>query len=187
MNLRFLPNALTVLRILLIAPIVMLLVAGNYTMTLVVFGIAAATDAADGLLAKQFGWTSELGKLLDPIADKLLLLAAFATLTLVGLVPLWLTALIVGRDVVIGTGALVYKVAFGSLRGQPTAVSKLNTLCQILFVAAVIAEAAKVSMPAHVTLVAGALTLVTTVVSGLDYVLRYAGKAAEQSRLKSQH
>lgn len=186
MSLRHLPNALTVLRIFLIAPLVLLLIAGDYPMTLVIFAIAAVTDAADGLLAKQFGWTSELGKLLDPVADKLLLLAAFVTLTLIGLVPLWLTALVVGRDVVIGAGALAYKVAFGSLRGQPTAVSKLNTLCQILFVAVVIAVAAEMPIPGPAVLVAGALAMVTTVVSGLDYVLRYSGKAAEQARLKTR-
>lgn len=175
--LRHLPNALTLLRILLVGPLVWLLLHGDYPSTLIGFAIAAVTDAVDGLLAKRFGWTSELGKVLDPLADKLLLVAMFVTLSVLGLVPAWLAVLVVARDVVIAGGALVFRLSFGALGGRPTPVSKLNTLCQILFVLAVTAKAAGAGLSEPVVLTLGALVMVTTVVSGLDYVLRYASRA----------
>ena len=182
MALRHLPNALTLFRILLIGPIVWLLLNGDFAITLAMFAVAAASDAADGLLAKQFGWTSELGKVLDPLADKLLLVAMFITLAAVGLAPVWLTALVVARDLVIVIGATVSRLNFGPIGGQPTLVSKLNTLCQILFVLAAIAGAAGIGIPPWLLIMLGALVLVTTVVSGLDYVLRYASRASALSR-----
>jgi cardiolipin synthase len=180
--LRYLPNALTLLRILLVGPVVWLLLHGDYPRTLIVFAIAAVTDAIDGLLAKRFGWTSELGKVLDPLADKLLLVAMFVTLSVLGLAPVWLTVLVVARDVVIAFGALLFRLSFGALEGRPTPVSKLNTLCQILFVLAVTARAAGASLSEPVVMTLGALVMVTTVVSGLDYVLRYASRAMKVRR-----
>ncbi len=176
--LRHLPNALTVLRILLIGPVVWFLLHADYPRTLIGFAIAAVTDAIDGLLAKRFGWTSELGKVLDPLADKLLLVAMFITLSALGFAPVWLTVLVVARDVVIAGGALLFHLNFGDLDGRPTPVSKLNTLCQILFVLAVTAKAAGLGVSGTVVIVLGALVMVTTVVSGLDYVLRYASRAS---------
>ncbi len=180
--LRHLPNALTLLRILLVGPLVWLLLQGDYPRTLIGFAIAAVTDAVDGLLAKRFGWTSELGKVLDPLADKLLLVAMFVTLSVLGLVPAWLTVLVVARDVVIAVGALLFRLSFGVLEGRPTPVSKLNTLCQILFVLAVTARAAGAGLSEPVVMTLGALVMVTTVVSGLDYVLRYASRATALRR-----
>jgi cardiolipin synthase len=180
--LRHLPNALTLLRILLVGPIVWWLMHGDYPRTLVAFAGAAATDAVDGFLAKRFGWTSALGKILDPLADKLLLVAVFVTLGVLGFVPLWLTALVVARDVVIGVGALLFHVSFGELGGRPTQISKLNTLCQIAFVLAVTAGAAGSDLAGSLVMVLGGLVVVTTVVSGLDYVIRYARRAAAISR-----
>lgn len=184
-SLRFIPNALTLLRMVLVAPLALALFAGDYPLALLLFAVAAATDAADGLLAKLFGWTTELGKILDPIADKLLFLVVFISLSALGLVPVWLTVLVIGRDVVIGTGALVFRYSFGPLGGHPTRVSKLNTLCQILFVLAVIGAAASPSVPASLVIALGALVMVTTVVSGLNYVLLYARKAAVVQRQRA--
>jgi cardiolipin synthase (CMP-forming) len=180
--LRHLPNALTVLRILLVGPVVWFLLHGDYRSTLIGFAIAAVTDALDGLLAKRFGWTSELGKVLDPLADKLLLVAMFITLGVLGFAPVWLTVLVVARDVVIAGGALLFHLSFGALGGRPTPVSKLNTLCQILFVLAVIGQAAGLGVAEPVVTSFGALVMVTTVVSGLDYVLRYASRALALKR-----
>src|ERR1700712_3613895 len=87
MNLRWLPNGLCVLRMLLAPPTAWLLLHGEYWLTLLVFFVAAITDAADGYLAKRFGWETELGKALDLLADKLLLVTVFITLAVLGLVP----------------------------------------------------------------------------------------------------
>jgi len=184
MSLATVPNLICVLRMLLAAPIVWLLGEGRYEPTLVLFAIAAASDVLDGYLAKTFGWTSELGKVLDPLADKLLLVSVFITLAVVGLAPVWLAAIAVVRDVVIGVGAAVYQRLFGPLGGRPTPVSKLNTLVQLAFVIGAVWRAAFPQFPEWLIVGLGALVLVTTVVSGLDYVATYVRKAIAVSRTR---
>lgn len=179
---RHIPNALCVLRMLLVAPVAWLLSRGDYHSTLWLFGFAAATDGLDGFLAKRFGWTSELGKILDPLADKLLLVSVFVTLALVGVVPVWLAVAVVARDVIITAGAIAYKVLYGDPRGHPTAISKLNTVCQILYLLLIVAASAAGETPGVAITIFGALVFVTTVVSGLDYVLTYSRKAIAASR-----
>ena len=182
MSLSFLPNLLCVLRILLVYPVAAWIMQGQYPQVLVLFAFAAFTDALDGYLAKRYGWHSELGKVLDPLADKLLLVTVFVCLSLAGLVPLWIVGLVLFRDLVIFFGALTYKWLFGPLHGEPTAVSKLNTLCQILFCLAVVANAA-FGWPGDPTVIAlGALVLVSTAVSGIDYTLIYTRRASAVTR-----
>ena len=107
---------------------------GPHLPALVLFIAAAVSDGLDGYLAKRFNWTSELGKFLDPLADKLLLVTVFVECAWLGLVPWWLTAAVVARDVMIGLGALVFRLWFGPLRGRPTVLSKVNTAAQLLYV-----------------------------------------------------
>ncbi|HLS81974.1 MAG TPA: CDP-alcohol phosphatidyltransferase family protein [Steroidobacter sp.] len=181
---RHIPNALCALRMLLVAPVVWLLVRAEYGSTLWLFGIAAATDGLDGFLAKRFGWTSELGKILDPLADKLLLVSVFITLAAVGLTPWWLAGAVVLRDATITAGAITYKALYGDPQGRPTGISKLNTLCQILYLLVVVGtHAMQRPAPAALTTL-GAVVFVTTVVSGIDYVLTYSRKAAEVRRAR---
>ncbi|HSN72808.1 MAG TPA: CDP-alcohol phosphatidyltransferase family protein, partial [Steroidobacteraceae bacterium] len=124
------------------------------------------------------------GKFLDPLADKLLLVATYVTLAVIGLTPVWLAGVVVVRDVVIGTGAATYRWLFGPLEGRPTAVSKLNTVCQIVYALAVVTGAAAGWPPAWILLSLGALTFVTTAVSGLDYVIQYSQRAMALSRAR---
>lgn len=182
MKLATIPNLICLLRIALTVPIVILLAEGRYDETLVLFAVAAASDILDGYLAKTFGWTSELGKFLDPFADKLLLVSVFITLVVIGLVPVWLAAIAVLRDVIIGAGAGVYKLLFGPVEGRPTVPSKLNTLVQLLFVIAVVWQAAFHNLPDAMIQGLGAFVFVTTVVSGIDYVQTYIRKAIVVSR-----
>jgi cardiolipin synthase (CMP-forming) len=181
-SLAWIPNAICVLRILLVAPSAIALVAGRYELTLLLFGVAAISDRLDGWLAQRFGWTSRLGKILDPIADKLLLVTVFVTLVWIGLVPLWLGIAVVVRDVVIVSGAIAYRVLIGYVEGRPTPISKLNTLLQLSYVLAVIAAAAWQDVPPPLVVAVGAAAFVTTVVSGLDYVLTYAREAMRATR-----
>jgi cardiolipin synthase len=181
-NLRWLPNAICVGRILLAAPVAATLVAGDYPATLLLFAIAAISDGLDGWLAKTFGWVSPLGKLLDPLADKLLLMTVFVTLTWVRLVPLWLGVAVVLRDVTILSGAIAYRVLIGPVEGRPTVISKLNTLLQLSFVIAVIGAAAWQVVPYELMITLGAVTFVTTVASGIDYVLTYSRLAWHEGR-----
>lgn len=181
-SLRFIPNALCILRMLLVVPVAWLLANHQFQMTLWVFALAAATDGLDGFLAKRCGWTSELGKILDPLADKILLVGVFLTLGLMELVPLWLAIAAIGRDLVITAGALAYNWLFGYPHGHPTWISKLNTLCQIVFLLLVVAAHAVGHVPQNVVIILGALVFVTTMVSGLDYVITYSRKALTVSR-----
>lgn len=180
-SLRFIPNALCVLRMALIVPVAWLLLVEEYQLTLCVFAFAAFTDGLDGFIAKRFGWTSELGKILDPLADKILLVGVFITLAVAGLVPAWLAAVAVTRDVVITAGAIAYSWLYGDPGGRPTWISKINTLCQVLYVLLVVGSQA-LQRTADVALtVLGALVLVTAAISGLDYVITYSRKALAAS------
>jgi len=179
----WLPNALSVARILLVPPSVLSLLAGRFDVTLVCFGCAALSDGLDGWLAKRFGWTSRLGKILDPIADKLLLVSLYLALAVLGLVPVWLMAAVVLRDVVIVLGAMVYRFVIGYIEGHPTAVSKLNTLVQLVFVLLVIVHAQWPQLPSRLIDWLGATVFVTTMVSGMDYVLTYAREAMRARRV----
>jgi len=180
--LRHLPNALCIVRMLLAIPVAYLLARDEYVATLWVFAVAAVTDALDGFLAKRFGWESELGKTLDPLADKILLVTAFITLTVVGRVPVWLAVAVVARDVIIGSGALTFRIFFGPINGHPTLISKLNTLFPIGYVLVVVgAQAAARALPVAIVILTTPV-LVTTIASGIDYIATYIQRAIGVSR-----
>jgi cardiolipin synthase len=181
--LRHLPNALCILRMLLSVPVAVLLANEQYMLTLWVFAFAAVTDGLDGFLAKRFHWTTELGKALDPLADKILLVTAFVTLSVLGIIPLWLAVPVVLRDITITTGAIAYRVLHGPLTdAQPTIISKLNTLVQLVYVLTVVAALAFGVALTVLLVVLATLVMVTTVASGIDYVATYAQLAIRKSR-----
>lgn len=174
---RHLPNIICVVRMLLIWPTVNALYGGNYWTALALVAVCAVSDGLDGWLAKRFNWTSHLGRILDPLADKMLLVALFLTATWMNLVPWWLTAVVVARDVMIGLGAVVYRAWFGPLHGRPTIVSKINTGMQLaVALAAILGGAAEMPTPEMVTALA-IVTLITTVVSGADYLSAFTRRA----------
>lgn len=174
---RHIPNVISAIRILLVAPIAVALAHHHLATTIVLFGVAALSDLADGFLAKRYGWQSDLGAVLDPAADKLLLVTVFITLAYLKLVPLWLMAAAVARDTIIVVGALLYRLCFGPLNVRPSVVSKFNTLCQAAFILAVVGREQFSLPPAWVGSVLGALVFVTVTVSGIDYVLIYGRRA----------
>ena len=174
---RHLPNLICLVRLALIWPVAISLYGGRYDLALMLFVLAAVSDGLDGYLAKRFNWISELGKILDPAADKLLLVTVFIESTWLGLVPWWVTAAAVGRDVMIALGALIYRIWFGPLRGRPTIISKINTAAQLLYLMAVMFSAA-VGFPPHEILDALALlTLVTILLSGYHYMATFTRRA----------
>ena len=174
---RHIPNLICLVRLALIWPVAVALYGGRYGLALALFVLAAISDGLDGYLAKRFNWISDLGKFLDPLADKLLLVTVFVESTWLGLVPWWVTAAAVARDVMIALGALVYRLWFGPLHGRPTIISKINTAAQLLYLMAVMLGAA-VAFPPHYVLRALALTVfTTTVLSGLNYVQAFTRRA----------
>lgn len=174
---RDIPNLITVFRFLLVPPVVWLLINDRFTAALVVFGVAGFSDGLDGFLAKQFGWTSRLGSLLDPLADKLLLLAAFITLGLLHVIPFWLVVLVCLRDLVIVTGAVSYHFLIEPLTAAPSRISKLNTLAQILLVLAVMINRDLYALPPLWLDVLLYSVLASTLWSGFDYVWTWSRKA----------
>ena len=176
------PNCICVLRILLVVPLVQALLAGRYDWALALIFLAGFSDGLDGYLAKTFDWRSRLGGILDPLADKLLLVSVFVTLAYLGLTPLWLAVVVIVRDVVIVSGAVAYNGLIGKVMPEPTAISKLNTGFQLLYILLVIAHQAFAWPSFTAVLVVGAGVLITSVVSGLDYVLRWGAKALAAGR-----
>jgi cardiolipin synthase (CMP-forming) len=174
---RHIPNLICLLRIVLVWPILVSIAHANYPLTLVLFFIAAMSDGLDGYLAKRFHWTSELGKMLDPLADKLLLIGVFLVATWYGLIPRWLTIAAVGRDVLIVLGALAFRIGCGPLQGQPLTSSKINTLLQVLYVLVVVAHAGYSFPPQGVIDVLQWLTLATVLISGFCYVREFTQRA----------
>lgn len=176
---RYIPNAICVLRILMVAPIVWCLLNARYPLALLLIVIAGLSDALDGYLARRFDWRTRLGGVLDPAADKFLMVSAFLTLTWIGIVPAWFTAIVVGRDVIIMGGSLLYQLRVGPFHGEPSGVSKLNTVLQILFVVFVLTHEWMGQPPRVVLTVLGALVLVTIVISVSQYVVTGFTRARE--------
>ena len=175
---RHLPNALTVLRMALVVPLAWMIRESRYDEAVVVAAVAGLTDALDGFLAKHLGWQSWLGGVLDPIADKLMLVACFLTLGLVGAHPDWLTWLVVGRDAVIVAGAVAWHNLIGRIHAQPTRLSKLTTVVQIVYVLAQLLHLSHwLDLPPRLLQALIAVTAVVTAVSGLQYVLVWSRKA----------
>ena len=180
MQLNWIPNAISMIRIVLVAPVLVLLLRGEFGWALLLFWIAGFSDGLDGYLAVRFNWQSKLGALLDPVADKLLVAGMFITLSYIDLIPVWLTVIVILRDVVIVGGAFAYHYLIAPVEGQPTNISKLNTTFQLLFLLFVLSRAT-FSWPEQISVtVLGAATLVTVVVSGIDYVLRWSSRARRE-------
>ncbi len=177
MTFRWLPNAICVFRALLVGPIVVVLLREQYLAALILIAIAGLSDALDGLLARTFDWRTPLGGLLDPAADKLLVVSVFLTLTYQGLVPVGLTALVVLRDVVIVSGAMTYQLLIAPVRAEPALISKLNTACQLSFVLFILTSAALQWPPRIVVVVLGAAVTFTSITSGLNYVVGWSKRA----------
>ena len=132
--LRQIPNILTAIRIVL-APLTAWLILHDRSLAaLFVFGFAGASDALDGFLARRFGLVSRFGEYLDPAADKLLMLASFVTLTMIGQAPFWLTAIVIGRDVAIVLGVAVAWLLALPVKVEPLAVGKASTVVQVGYV-----------------------------------------------------
>jgi cardiolipin synthase (CMP-forming) len=128
-----LPNAISLVRLLFVPITVWLIVGNNFAGAFWLFVLAGLSDALDGALARRFGWRTKLGSYLDPLADKALLVSVYVTLGLHQLLPPWLVILVVFRDLVLIGGAMLQYAFTANLpRIHPLAISKLNTLAQIV-------------------------------------------------------
>jgi len=141
----------------------------QFLFSLLLIVIAGLSDILDGYLAKKNNWRSYLGSVLDPAADKILLVSLFLTLQSMDLIPLWLTLTVIMRDIMIVFGLGLYRYFVGVPQPKPTSISKLNTTLQLAFIIMVIL-AQGIQFPFEIlSMICGSLVFVTSILSGLDY------------------
>jgi cardiolipin synthase len=162
---------------LLVPPAVLALVYGAYKAAFALVVIAGVTDAVDGFLARRFDWISRLGSILDPLADKLLLVSSYVALAWLGHLPVWLATLVLARDGVIVTGATVYHFFIGPFSLRPTWLSKANTGLQAGLVVVVLAGLAGVDFLAPLVAPLVWAVTATTLVTGGHYVWVWSSRA----------
>src|SRR5215210_173246 len=185
------PNLLTVFRMVLIPVFVSLLFYQRFILALTIFVLAGVTDGLDGLLARRFNQKSQLGTILDPIADKLMLVTAFIVLSMRSVfpqplpshlpVPFWVTVAVISRDVFIIVGAAAINMMTGFKGFRPSWLGKLNTTVQISGIVAIMFAA---SVPYYTgyylpTVYAAVFGLAT--LSGLHYIF-FASKLLNEDR-----
>ena len=136
------PNIITLGRIILVPVIVWAIASNQMEVAFAVFVVAGVSDAIDGFLAKRFNMESELGALLDPLADKALLVSIFVALGIWGAVPRWIVILVVSRDIMIVAAVIVSWLFDKPVPMKPSMVSKLNTVAQVAFAALILGSLA---------------------------------------------
>jgi cardiolipin synthase (CMP-forming) len=173
-----LPNLITLGRLLTVPITVYLLMQSAYLAAFILFLLAGASDALDGYLAKRNNQTTELGAILDPLADKALLVGVYVTLGLQGNLPNWLVVLVVFRDVLIIGGVIVLFLVRLAVKMRPLIISKINTATQIGLAAIVLAELGlKLDIMGLVDAMVY-LVGVTTVISGASYMVSWSRQMA---------
>lgn len=172
-----LPNILTLARIVAVVPLVWLMLIESFGWAFIVAMMAGVSDALDGYLARRFSWQSHFGGWADPAADKLLMSASYVTLAYLQVLPIWLSVLVIGKDVLIALGALAYRWLFGRFQATPTRISKLTTLSQVILIWLVLIELIGFPIPgawlAQLVWVVGGLTAVTLI----QYVVIWGRRA----------
>ena len=165
-----LPNLLSLTRIILIIPFILLLIHQRYEWAIGVFIAAAATDGIDGALARLLHQRTVLGSYLDPAADKILMTASFIALSVLQFLPVWLTVLVILRDVIIVLGLIVLRVMSHPLEIRPSIASKLTTIFQLATIGAGLLTPWE--FPPALKSLFIAVTAIATVISGLQYVAK---------------
>ena len=164
-----LPNALTLIRILLIPLFVIFLISKSFYSALITFIIAGITDALDGFIARVWRQRTDLGSYLDPIADKLLLASAFVTLAILRIIPSWLTLIVISRDILIALGFGVLTMTHHKPTVKPRYTSKITTVFQILTVIWALFSVLHWG-PASLFPLFIRLTALFTILSGVHYI-----------------
>lgn len=186
MKARDIPNLISILRVLLVAPTVYFLLNQDYKTALLLFFIAGVSDGVDGMLARYFNWQTRLGAILDPLADKLLLVSCYLALAWLDHMPVMLVVLVILRDVIIVTGAISYHMFIEEVSIQPVMISKINTVLQIALVVLIIFASSGLVLSVLVTppVIELLIWLVygTTLASGLVYIRSWGKRAVSVTR-----
>ena len=172
------PNLISVLRLLLVPWFAMLLLEQRFDLALILFILMGVSDALDGLLARVLKASSALGAALDPLADKVLLIAAFVMLGHLELLPVWLVTLVVGRDALIVGGSLLRYLFHPDWAIKVLKIGKINTFVQIIMVFSMIVNQL-LPLPSAMLDTLLWVTVGTTLVSGIWYMLVWIGLLAQ--------
>jgi len=185
------PNLLTIFRMVLIPLFVTLLFYHRFLWALGAFVIAGVTDGLDGLLARRFAQQSQLGTILDPIADKLMLVTAFVVLSMRSVfpqplpghlpVPFWVTVAVISRDVFIVVGAAAINIMTGFRGFRPSWLGKLNTTIQIGAIAVIMFAASVQKFTGYYLPTVYAAVFAMALLSGLHYIF-FASKLLNEDR-----
>ena len=173
-----LPNIITLGRLLAVPVAVWLILNGNFGIAFWLFVAAGVSDAVDGFLAKRLNAQTELGKVLDPVADKALLVSVYVTLGQAGYIPVWLVILVVFRDVLIVGGIILSHTLGRPVRLRPLVVSKVNTAAQIILAAAVLGVEGLDMRIAPIMMPMAYAVGATTLASGAAYMVTWARTVA---------
>ena len=180
MSLRFLPNLITILRILVIPVFVWVLLKEDYLLAMILFWAAGLSDGLDGFIAKRFNLVTRLGAILDPLADKLLMFTAYILLAILGHIPVWLLLSVAYRDFLLLSGFFIYTSTFGPLKVKPSLLSKINTVFQIALIVSVLWQQAGASILQPLTLALIVVVFATTVASSVHYLWIWGFQGVER-------
>lgn len=182
---RFIPNAITATRLVLVLPIALLIIEEQFTFGLVLFTLSGLSDGLDGYIARRFDWVSAFGKLIDPLADKLMMMTTTITLGVLGHFPPMLMVLIVAKDVVVLGGVFSYTTLAGFPKIQPTWLGKVTTASQIVLLVAVLFNLSQPGvMPASFYDAWFWIVAVLTAADGASYIWIWTVRLAEDPRWK---
>jgi len=166
-----LPNMITLARVILVPIFIIVSINQDFGWALLIFAIAAVSDAVDGLLARLLQQRTVLGSYLDPVADKLLTASAYVILAILNILPGWLTVIVISRDVLIILGIMILFLTSHPLEIRPSLASKLTTILQFCTVVSALVSQYAFSIPFLIDFLIWG-TAVATVISGLQYIGR---------------
>jgi len=171
--LHHIPNIICIIRIILVFPVAYYLLNDEWLNAFVLFFVAGISDGVDGFLARKFNWQSKLGAILDPLADKLLMVILYVLLAYKNIIPDWLAWLVVARDMIIILGAMAYHWLTHELTISPLISSKINTAFQISFVIALLFHHAISPLSETLLYLLQLGVVFSTIYSGISYVIRW--------------
>jgi len=180
------PNIISLIRAILVFPIGFLLYQEAWLDAFILIFIAGVSDGIDGYLARTFHWQSRLGSILDPLADKLLIVIVFIILAHKGIIPSWLATLVIARDVIILAGAVSYQWLTKDLVVSPLWSSKINTALQIAFVLAIMWHLAISPLNEYILAYGQIAVAMTVLISGYYYIKCWTSYYIENLKREKQ-
>lgn len=173
MNYKKIPNILTSIRIALVIPCVLCLHYDLYAYALAILFLAGVTDGVDGILARRWGCQTKLGAVLDPLADKILVVALFLVFYLKNFIPLWFSLVIISRELILLSGAAFYRFVFGPVIFVPTLLSKLNTCLILLLLLTSLLHGMSLGDYSQFNYYLMMTILFTSIYSAVDYIIKW--------------